>query len=180
MWALTEHTYGHIHPNLICTHLSLYLVYIILRLNTKYVYIFNFNSYWISRVPLPLLKHFINPSSRKKKNKKKNFAAYMSYLFRFVIQRTSHSAWASLSAQAARRAPWCTSSSGSPHAGSLPPQPYQYDSPDVHKHEAPLNHHSQFHSCGVLSLWDGFKRSPRHKMGKTNVNTNIRIIPPGE
>lgn len=68
VWALTEHTYWHIHPNSICTNLSLYLVYVILRLNTKYVYILHFNSYWISRVPLPLPKHFINSSSRKKKH----------------------------------------------------------------------------------------------------------------
>lgn len=64
-----------------------------------------------------------------------------SNLFQFVIQTTSRSALVSLSAPAVQRAPWCTSSSGSPRAGSSPPQPYQYDSPNMHK--TPLNHHNQ-------------------------------------
>lgn len=50
-------------------------------------------------------------------------------LFLCATQTTSRSASVSLSAPAARRAPWCTTSSGSPRAGSSPPQPYQYGSP---------------------------------------------------
>ncbi len=71
------------------------------------------------------------------------------YLFQYVIRTTSRSAWAFLSVPAARRAPWCTSSSGSPHAGSSPPPPYQYDSPDIHTHKAPLNHQNQSHTITV-------------------------------
>lgn len=60
-------------------------------------------------------------------------------LFLFVIQTTSHSAWASPAVPAAQHALWCTISWGSPRAESLPPQPFQYDSPANPKQRKPLN-----------------------------------------
>lgn len=51
------------------------------------------------------------------------------YLFLCASRTSAHSAWVSLAALAVRRAPWCTSSSGSPRAGSSPPLPSRCGSP---------------------------------------------------
>lgn len=148
--ALNEHTYWHIHPNLICTLVIIFSLCNIEPQKCGRNYAFS-DSHWLTEW-------------------ENNTAAYMSYLFRFVSQTTSRSAWASPSARAARRAPWCTSSSGSPHAGSSPPQPYQCDSPGVHKHKAPLNHHKV---TGHQSLVQTFPP-------QNGENKNIHVIPPGE
>lgn len=100
-----------------------------------------------------------------------------SNLFQCVIQTTSRSALVSLAAPAVQRAPWCTSSSGSPRAGSSPPQPYQYDSPNIRMHNMNLNQ-NQLKSYSSRTCFVGTTvKTSHYKTAETNADNTS---PPDE